>query len=273
MTIAATSFDVTKDAFLGGRVEAFQPATGHHRSGLEAVLLGASLPADFAGGVIDLGAGAGVAGFCAAARCPGTEVTLVEREAAMIACARRSLDLAANRDVAGRVRIAAVDIRSNEASRMAAGIAREAADAVLTNPPFHAAADVRPSSAPARVAAHILETNLDDWFRAASWSLRPGGTLIAITAAASITELLDALTGRFGAAALLPLHPRPGLPAERLLVRATRGGRAGPQILPGLVLHGSSGNGFTPPLEAILRDGAGLGDVHQSWQAGSRSPS
>ena len=272
MTIAATSFDVTKDAFLGGRVEAFQPATGHHRSGLEAVLLGASLPADFAGDTVDLGAGAGVAGFCAAARCSGVEVVLVERDASMVDCARRSLELTVNRDVAKRIRIAEVDIAGNEASRISAGLARETADALLTNPPFHAAADVRPSLAPARAAAHVLETTLDDWFRAAAWSLRPGGALVAITAAASITELLDALAGRFGAAALLPLHPRPGRPAERLLIHATKGSRAGPRILPGLVLHGSSGNDFTPPLKAILRDGAGLGEVHPPWQTGSRGP-
>ena len=35
---------------------------------------------------------------------------------------------------------------------------------------------------------------------------------------------------------------------ERLLIRAIKGSRGGPQILPGLVLHGSSGSGFTPPL-------------------------
>ena len=37
-------------------------------------------------------------------------------------------------------------------------------------------------------------------------------------------------------------------------------------ILPGLVLHGPAGAEFTPPLEAVLRDGAGLGEVHPSWQ-------
>ena len=93
------------------------------------------------------------------------------------------------------------------------------------------------------------------------------------TAAAAITELLAAIAGRFGAAALLPLHPRPGRPAERLLIRAIKGSRGGPQILPGLVLHGSSGSGFTPPLEAILRAGAGLGEVHPPWQTVGRSPS
>ena len=33
---------VSVDAFLGGRVEAVQPRAGHHRSGLDAVLLAAA---------------------------------------------------------------------------------------------------------------------------------------------------------------------------------------------------------------------------------------
>ncbi len=33
----------TADAFLGGAVEAVQPTLGHHRSGLEAVLLAAAV--------------------------------------------------------------------------------------------------------------------------------------------------------------------------------------------------------------------------------------
>ena len=56
---------VSVDAFLGGRVEAVQPEKGHHRAGLEAVLLAASLDARISGTVVDLGAGAGVAGLCA----------------------------------------------------------------------------------------------------------------------------------------------------------------------------------------------------------------
>lgn len=273
MTVAATPLDVTRDAFLSGRVEAFQPAAGYHRSGLEAVLLAAALPPDFAGAAVDLGAGAGVAGLCAAARCRAIEVTMVERDPAMISCMQRSLALTANRDVAARIRIADVDITGPEASRLSAGLAREAADVVLTNPPFHNAAAVRASRAPARAAAHVLETSLDDWFRAAAWSLRPGGQLIAVTAAAPVAEVLAALGGRFGAVALLPVHPRPDKPAERLLIRATKGSRAAPRILPGLTLHGPSGNSYVPALEAVLRDGAWLGDIHAAWRNDGPNPS
>ena len=55
---------ITVDSFLDGRVEALQHAKGHHRAGLEAVLLAVSLDSRLTGTVADLGAG--VAGQMAA---------------------------------------------------------------------------------------------------------------------------------------------------------------------------------------------------------------
>lgn len=268
MTRPRFSGATTTDAFLGGRVEAVQPASGHHRSGLEAVLLGAALDPGMTGAIVDLGAGAGVAGFCAATRCEAAEIILAEREPALADCALQALALPANRAFAGRVRIAEIDITAPEADRLAAGLPREGASAVLTNPPFHAGDSVSASPAEGRAAAHILATGLDAWFRAAAWLLAPGGTLVAILKAAALPDLLAGLSGRFGAAKLLPLHPRPGSAAELLLVRAVKGRKASPTVLPGLVLHGAEGNGFAPPLEAILRHGAGLAEVHPPWREG-----
>ncbi len=190
----------TTDAFLGGRVEAVQPASGHHRSGLEAVLLGAALPPETAGTIVDLGAGAGIAGFCAAKRCEAAEVILAERELVLADCARQALALPANRAFAGRVRVTEIDITAPEAERLAAGLPREGASAVLTNPPFHAGDSVSASPSEGRAAAHILVTGLDAWFRAAAWLLAPGGTVVAIVKASALPDLLAGLSGRFGAA-------------------------------------------------------------------------
>ncbi len=263
----------TIDAFLGGRVEAVQPASGHHRSGLEAVLLGASLDTGTTGTIVDLGAGAGIAGFCAATRCTAAEILLAEREPALADCARLALTLPANRAFAGRVRVAEIDITAPEADRLAAGLPREGASAVLTNPPFHAADRVSASPSESRAAAHILAGGLDAWFRAAAWLLAPGGTLVAIVRASMLPDLIAGLSGRFGAATLLPLHPRPGAAAELLLAGAIKGRKASPTVLPGLVLHEAEGNGFAPPLEAILRHGAGLGEIHPPWRGGAAPPS
>jgi tRNA1(Val) A37 N6-methylase TrmN6 len=254
------------DAFLGGRVEAVQPRTGHHRSGLDAVLLAAAFDAEARGRCIDLGAGAGVAGFCLAARAFGAEVILAEREAELIAAARAALSRPANAAFAGRVSLAEADLL-NEAGRSRAGLLAGSFDLALMNPPFHERASVRASPDPQRARAHVLgEEGLEGWFRAAAALLAPGGQLAAILPAARLADLTDAMAGRFGGLALLPVHPRADAPALRILALGTKGSRAPMQLFPGLILHGAGGNAFTPALSAILREGAALCDVHP-WVA------
>ena len=178
---APTAPGVTVDTFLGGRVEALQHATGHHRAGLEAVLLAVSLDSRISGTVADLGAGVGVAGFCAAARCRHARVVLVERNAEALACARAALERPANAAFADRVRIAAADITAPETERAAAGMGRDLADHVLLNPPFHLAQGGTRTPAAARGEAHVLESGgLDSWFRAAASVLKFRGDVTVV---------------------------------------------------------------------------------------------
>ena len=254
------------DAFLGGRVEAVQPDDGGHRSGLEAVLIAAAIETGFAGTVVDLGAGSGIAGMCVAARCPGASVVLVERDRDAVAAARATLARPANRAFAGRVTVVATDIAAPESRRLADGLGRDFADAVILNPPFYAADAGTRSPQARRAAAHVLAGGgLEPWFRAAASVLRPGGRVVAIFRADGIDDLLAALAGRFGGAAILPIHPRSNLPAHRILVRADKGSRARPALLPGLTLHPAAGGAYFPQVETILRDGASLAEVHPVW--------
>ena len=264
--------DVSVDAFLGGRVEAVQPAKGHHRSGLEAVLLAASLDARISGTVVDLGAGAGVAGLCAAARCRRARVVLVERDGEAIACARAALGRPANAAFAGRVRIVSADITGPEADRSRAGIGRDLADHVIVNPPFHTSGTASPK--PARADAHVLgDGGLDSWFRAAASVLKFGGDLTVVFRPDGLETLLRSAARRLGAVDILPILPRPSLPAHRILVRGVKGSRAAPRLLPPLVLHDETGGAFTPAVEAMLRDGKGIAAVVRAWHGGRGRPS
>ena len=271
---APTAPGVTVDTFLGGRVEALQHATGHHRAGLEAVLLAVSLDSRISGTVADLGAGVGVAGFCAAARCRHARVVLVERNAEALACARAALERPANAAFADRVRIAAADITAPEAERAAAGMGRDLADHVLLNPPFHLAQGGTRTPAEARGEAHVLESGgLDSWFRAAASVLKFRGDATVVFRADGLAYLLESIGRRFGSLDILPIQPRAAEPAHRVLVRG-RKGTAGPlRILPALVLHGDTGNAFTTGVEAMLREGRALSSVVRAWHGGRGDPS
>ncbi|MEX0851772.1 MAG: methyltransferase [Bauldia sp.] len=259
------------DAFLGGRLQAVQPLAGHHRAGLEAVLLAAALESSFSGSVIDLGAGVGVAGLGVAARCARASVVLVERDPVAVACARAALSLPLNRRFADRVSVVAADIAASAVVRAGAGVGRAGAAVVIGHPPFREARANSSSPHPARAAAHVLaDGGLEPWVKAAASLLKPRGRLIVIFDASGLDQLVLACRGRFGAFDLLPIQPRPELPASRLLVSAVKGSRAGPRLLPPLVLHGPTGNEFVAAVDAVLRGDIGLGDAHAAWPSWGR---
>jgi tRNA1(Val) A37 N6-methylase TrmN6 len=134
------------------------------------------------------------------------------------------------------------------------------------NPPFHDRGRVRASPDDLRARAHVLEAGgLDAWFRAASALVRPRGTLTAILPADRLADLLAACEGRFGGLSVLALHARPAEAAVRVLVRGVKGSRGPLRLLPGLVLHDEAGSAFRPGVDAILRDGASLSDIHPAW--------
>ena len=87
--------------------------------------------------------------------------------------------------------------------------------------------------------------------------LKPRGTLTLIHRADRLDDLIALLHGRFGAVTLIPLWPKAGRPAKRVLVTARRGARSPALLSAGLVLHEADG-GFTPAAEAILRHGNAL---------------
>ena len=234
MTDAA--LDVTEDAFLGGQLRLRQLKSGH-RAGHDAVLLAAATSARSGDRVADLGAGVGVAGLAVARRVAGIDLVLVEIDPTLAGLARAN---AASNAVAASVIV--LDVEADAASFAAAGLAADSVDAVLMNPPFNDPARHRRSPDDARGIAHVAtENTLANWVRAARRILRSKGTLTLIWRADGIAEVLAALDHGFGSLALLPVHGDARQPANRLLVRATKGGRAPTQIHPALMLNDESG--------------------------------
>lgn len=258
--MTAEAAATTLDRFLDGRLTIEQPAKGRHRAGLDAVLLAAAVPPSAEGLLVDLGAGVGTAGLAAATRAPGLAVRLAERDDEALRLA--ALNIARN-GLADRVEAVAVDLLGPAKAREAA-LGREGAAHVICNPPFFGAREVRPSPT-ARAEAHVLAVGgLDDWLRVAAATLRPRGRLALIFKGDGLAEILAGLAGRFGAAAITPIHPRDDAPAHRLLVTAIKGSRGAPHVLPGLVLHPAGSNAYLPRAEAVLRGRAGLGDADLS---------
>lgn len=249
--MVSPSSATSRDGFLGNQLLIDQPRSGSHRSGLDAVLLAASLSEGSTGHVVDLGAGVGVAGLAVAYRLPEVTVTLVEIDPDLARLARGNAML--NAAVGDRAHVVTADVLAPAAERQAAGLTDNMADHVIMNPPFHLADRGRSSPAPARARAHALNVDaMDGWIRAAAALLKPSGTLTVIFRADELPRLLDAIGTRVGSLSLLPVHAHAGEPAHRLILRGKPQGRAPLRLLPALVLHAHDGS-FRPDVEIVLR--------------------
>ena len=232
---------MTVERFLGGKVIVSQPQSGF-RAGLDAVMLAAAVE----NGVdaLELGAGAGTASLCLAARLPGLAITGVEIDTLLVKLANEN---AAANGMTERVRFIAAD-----AFQLPLELKREYG-AVLMNPPFHGEGQSSPD--PSRARALMDKGGLQDWLEAGLKRSVSGGSFSAILRADRLGEALAALpkTG----ITVFPLWPRRGEAARRVLVQVRKGARAPLRLLPGLILHDASG-AYTREADAILRGEAAL---------------
>jgi tRNA1(Val) A37 N6-methylase TrmN6 len=250
--MGAAADPTSEDALLGGKLTLRQPLRGH-RFGHDAVLLAAATPAKKGEHAIELGAGVGAAGLALACRVDGLAVTLVELDPSLAALAREN---AARNALAERVRVVCLDVAASVAQFADAGLAPDSADHVLMNPPFNAPHNPSPDQA-RRLARAASPGTIARWIDTAARLLRPQGALTLIWRADGLADVLSALASGFGAITIMPVYPKPGAAAIRVLVSAAKTSNAPLLLLPGLVLA----EGDKKPsaqAEAILRDGTAL---------------
>lgn len=251
MAAEPVAFDITEDAVLGGRLRLRQPKRGH-RVGHDAILLAAATGAEAGERAADLGAGVGAAGLALAVRVSGLKVALVEIDAALCALAADNVRL--NR-LGERVSIVEGDAQDLTSL---AGLPAGSIDRVLMNPPFNRAGQQQVSPEPQRRLAHAGPPDLlPRWVATAAGLLKPQGVLTLIWRADGLPEVRSALAGLFGSVAVLPVLPRDGVPAIRVLVRAVKAGQCGETTYPPLVLNDAQ-HRPTAAAEAILRGGETL---------------
>jgi len=241
--------DLTHDAFLGGRVHAWQPAKGY-RAGTDPVLLAAACSAKAGEQVLELGCGVGVASLCLAARVAGLTLVGVERQQVYAELAARN---AREADVALEVVVA-------DLADLPTDLRQQSFDHVLANPPYFPPGSGTVAEDVGREAALREVTPLKAWIATALARLKPKGWLTLIQRMDRLPDVLAALDG-FGSVSVLPLQSRLGRGPGRFLLRARKGGLAPFALLSPLVVHEgeahlSDGESYSDEVSRILRDGA-----------------
>ena len=245
-----TEADLTRDAFLDGKVIVWQPRLGY-RAATDPVLLAACVPARPGQSILELGCGVGVASLCLAARVPGLVFTGVELQAEYAELARRNAA-----ENGAQVEVVEADLQALPSQLRARRF-----DHVIANPPYYAPKGPAAANA-SRDKALREDTPLAVWIDTALRRTSDGGHITLIHLVERLPDILAGFAGR-ASCHVLPLAARTHRPARRVIVQARKGARAPFVLLPPLVIHQGAahlgdGDDFTDAARALLRDGAAL---------------
>lgn len=250
-TEAEAAFDgtiETLDDFLGGAVKLIQPKCGY-RVSMDTVMLAACVPARAGDRVVEGGVGSGGAAICLARRVAGASVHGFELQDGMLDYARRNI---AFNGLTDRVSVEQGDITDLSAYKEASY------DHVMVNPPYLAdGKGIRPPAETKGLAHMDKSASVSDWIRFCIHLVRNRGTVSVIYRADRLDEVIALLHRRVGELKIMPLWPRTGSPAKRVIIQGRKGVHGAASILPGLALHGEVAR-YTREAERILRDGEGL---------------
>jgi tRNA1Val (adenine37-N6)-methyltransferase len=238
--------DLTDDAFLCGRLHLWQPLRGY-RAATDPVLLAACVDARAGQRVLDIGCGAGAASLCLAARVPGLIHAGLEVQKDYADLARRN----------GARNGVAMQVVTGDVADMPRAL-RTDFDHVMANPPYYPSGGT-PSPNVGRATALQVATPITTWVAAGLRRLAPGGWLTMILA----TDLMPAAVALTPHASVLPLAPREGRAAPRVILQVRKTGKQPFRLLAPFVIHaGPTHDGdrenYTPAANAVLRDGTTL---------------
>lgn len=234
---------------LDKKVRLLQPPEGGFRTSLDSVMLAAACPARAGQSVLDAGCGVGGASFSLLWRVPDITLTGVDWEPSYIELARENLPL---NPFARNVTFIQADIRDYAGAGMF--------DHVINNPPYLEAGRHTPSPDDVRAQAlghQDTDLTLEDWIVAAHRLVKSNGTLTMIYPAHGTDKIIRGMGKRFGAVEIIPLWPRAGVEAKRVIIRAIKDRQTPARILPGIVVHEASG-AYTKIADEILRDGKAI---------------
>lgn len=227
---------------LDGKVIANQAEAGF-RSGLDAVLLGASIDIKPEHVGMEFGCGSGAAMLVAAYHNPVSRFQGFDAEGLLLGIADDNIAANGWQD---RV----VAFHADVANPGHLGMAHQ----VFFNPPFYDDAGKMTVPKIERQKAFMTQAApLETWIKLANQVLTPKGRMTLIHRADRLTDILMISKKWFGDIRIKPIAPYADQPAKRILVSGKKGSFGDLRILPPLVLHDGSNRKYTEEAESILR--------------------
>ena len=233
---------------LNGRVKLFQPEKGF-RTSIDSVMLAAACPARKGDNILDMGCGVGSVGLCVFSRVRDIILTGIDVQ-------NLSIELAIKNAKANDVNAKFIlsDVREYKVDNV------DRYDHIVCNPPYMELGKhlVSPNAHKALSNGHIDgDIEIKDWVSAALRLLKSGGCFTMIHRADTVDRIIKAMGESFGAIEIIPLWPKVGFDAKRVIVRAIKDRKTPMKLHYGIVLHEACGK-YTSKADEILRDCRGL---------------
>lgn len=246
----------TQNTLLGGQVSLHQPAVGY-RAGLDAVLLGASLPlapphkkSNTPENILDIGCGAGAAFLVAAFHHPHHHFVGVELQRAYLDIAQINLT---HNNLNGRVTLLEDDVLNPSAALKSLTF-----DQVMMNPPYFDLdkSNASPSLLKAR-ANHQQSAHLQDWLLQGLKRLKSHGIITVILPATKLVDALNVLQNQVGQLKIFPIWSKEGQEAKRIILQGRKNTNTPLSLRSGLIIHQQSGE-YTAAAQKVLKGTAPL---------------
>lgn len=242
---------ITRDDFLGGRIQLHQPEVGY-RISTDTVFLAASLNLKKGERMLDMGAGTGGILSCFAARMQEklSENSLhgIEIQDELICHARTN---ATHNGFGSFISYFQGDIADPPEE-----CEPNSYHHVVSNPPYLEKGTATRSPFESKARAHMdHHIALKDWVGYCLRMLRPRGILSLVHRTDRMDDIITALAGKAGDIMIYPLWPDHEKASKRVIIRARKGAKGPLCLKKGLVVHTSDGS-FTDRAEAVLRHGA-----------------
>ena len=210
--MSADSKDLTKNKFLGNKIEIFQFSNGY-RGNMDSVLVGSVCCRRKWQKVLELGCGNGVALCCLLYRVSGLEVYGIEFDKRVAELCRRNISLnnfkaeILNSDVASSIR----ELQSLSF------------DHVFMNPPYFKKNVVKKSPIPSSNQAKVETVPLSEWFSVARKGVNLKVKLRLFKGWRRLPEIIECLNGHFGQITVQPISSFKDLSSPKtIIVQATK---------------------------------------------------
>ena len=242
--------EITKDSFLGGGIEIWQPKKGY-RAGIDPILLAASVNVGAGQKVLDLGCGVGTASFAIGYRVKNVELYGIEIQKVFA-------DLA---DLNSKENGIELQVECSNISNLSSNITSKNFDHVIANPPyFDRKSSVRGINL-SKEKSFGDTLPISEWLKVAAKRAKPKGFVHFILRSDRLMEIFTNMPNSLGSLVITPIISRKNENAKLTILHAKKNGRAGFIISSPIVLHpleSDSREKYVPEVEKVLRNGASL---------------